>query len=112
MVSTAPLGGMPAWWWAGCAHLRDACPAFLKNALHLHAGSLQSDEMYSLSLRHNHNGHPLDSQTTTDVLRYVLEGYNALSWLALDGSTHDRRSCLPLHVQVLMQLYHTAAALG
>lgn len=44
--------------------------------------------------------------------RYVLEGYNALSWLALDASTHDRLSCLPLHVQVLMQLYHTAAALG
>lgn len=44
--------------------------------------------------------------------RYVLEGYNALSWLALDGNTADRVSCLPLHVQVLMQLYHTAAALG
>ncbi|KAL0842457.1 hypothetical protein ABMA28_014554 [Loxostege sticticalis] len=112
MVSTAPLGGMPAWWWAGCTHLRDACPAFLKNALHLHAGSLQSEDTFTLSLRQNHNGHPLDSQTTTDVLRYVLEGYNALSWLALDVNTHDRRSCLPLHVQVLMQLYHTAAALG
>ncbi|KAJ8725939.1 hypothetical protein PYW08_004122 [Mythimna loreyi] len=113
MVSTAPLGSMPAWWWAGCAHLRDACPAFLKNALHLHAGSLQAaDDYTSLTQRRDHNTHPLDSQTTTDVLRYVLEGYNALSWLALDGNTHDRLSCLPLHVQVLMQLYHTAAALG
>ncbi|XP_026747536.1 mediator of RNA polymerase II transcription subunit 13 [Trichoplusia ni] len=113
MVSTAPLGAMPAWWWAGCAHLRDACPAFLKNALHLHAGSLQAaDDYTSLTQRRDHNTHPLDSQTTTDVLRYVLEGYNALSWLALDGTTHDRLSCLPLHVQVLMQLYHTAAALG
>ncbi|XP_022819488.1 mediator of RNA polymerase II transcription subunit 13 [Spodoptera litura] len=113
MVSTAPLGAMPAWWWAGCAHLRDACPAFLKTALHLHAGSLQAaDDYTSLTQRRDHNTHPLDSQTTTDVLRYVLEGYNALSWLALDGSTHDRLSCLPLHVQVLMQLYHTAAALG
>ncbi|KAH9629244.1 hypothetical protein HF086_008326, partial [Spodoptera exigua] len=113
MVSTAPLGAMPAWWWAGCAHLRDACPAFLKTALHLHAGSLQAaDDYTSLTQRRDHNTHPLDSQTTTDVLRYVLEGYNALSWLALDGSTHDRVSCLPLHVQVLMQLYHTAAALG
>lgn len=46
------------------------------------------------------------------VRRYVLEGYNALSWLALDGTTHDRLSCLPLHVQVLMQLYHAAAAIG
>lgn len=113
MVSTAPLGSMPGWWWAGCAHLRDACPAFLKNALHLHAGSLQAaDDYTSLTQRRDNNTHPLDSQTTTDVLRYVLEGYNALSWLALDSNNHDRLSCLPLHVQVLMQLYHTAAALG
>ncbi|XP_049867276.1 mediator of RNA polymerase II transcription subunit 13 [Pectinophora gossypiella] len=115
LVSTAPLGAMPGWWWAGCSHLRDACPAFLKTALHLHAGSLQaSDDFTSLTApqRRDHNAHPLDSTTTTDVLRYVLEGYNALSWLALDGSTHDRLSCLPLHVQALMQLYHTAAALG
>ncbi|XP_047988492.1 mediator of RNA polymerase II transcription subunit 13 [Leguminivora glycinivorella] len=112
MVSTAPLDAMPAWWWAGCSHLRDACPAFLKSALHLHTGSVQAaDDFTSLTQRSSHL-HPLDSQVTTDVLRYVLEGYNALSWLALDGETHDRRSCLPLHVQVLMQLYHTAAALG
>ncbi|CAH2990440.1 unnamed protein product [Chilo suppressalis] len=109
LVSTAPLGGMPGWWWAGCHHLRDACPAFLKNALHLHAGHLQTDDMYCAR---DHNTHPLDSQLTTDVLRYVLEGYNALSWLALDGESHDRRSCLPIHVQILMQLYHTAAALA
>ncbi|XP_068630122.1 mediator of RNA polymerase II transcription subunit 13 isoform X2 [Battus philenor] len=113
LVSTAPLGAMPAWWWAGCSHLRDACPAFLKNALHLHSGSAQtSDDFTSLTQRRDNNSHPLDSQTTTDVLRYVLEGYNALSWLALDGTTHDRLSCLPLHVQALMHLYHSAAALG
>ncbi|XP_052757574.1 mediator of RNA polymerase II transcription subunit 13 isoform X2 [Galleria mellonella] len=112
MVSTAPLGAMPAWWWAGCTHLRDACPAFLKNALHLHTGNVQAaDDFTSLTQRRDHNSHPLDSQTTTDVLRYVLEGYNALSWLALDGAS-DRLSCLPVHVQALMQLYHTAAALG
>ncbi|CAH4037111.1 unnamed protein product [Pieris brassicae] len=111
LVSTAPLGSMPAWWWAGCAHLRDACPAFLKNALHLQCSLLPNDD-YAFTQRRDHNAHPLDSTTTTDVLRYVLEGYNALSWLALDGTTHDRMSCLPLHVQVLMQLYHTAAALG
>ena len=43
--------------------------------------------------------------------RYVLEGYNALSWLVLDPVTHDRRSCLPIHVQTLLQLYHAMAAL-
>ncbi|GBP17129.1 Mediator of RNA polymerase II transcription subunit 13 [Eumeta japonica] len=112
MVSTAPLGQMPAWWWAGCAHLRDSCPAFLKNALHLHSGGVQSTDDFTTLTQRRDQQHPLDSTTTTDVLRYVLEGYNALSWLALDASTHDRVSCLPLHVQVLMQLYHTAAALG
>ncbi|XP_045445588.1 LOW QUALITY PROTEIN: mediator of RNA polymerase II transcription subunit 13 [Melitaea cinxia] len=111
LVSTAPLGAMPGWWWAGSAHLRDACPAFLKNALHLQCAAAPHDDD-SLTQRRDHNAHPLDSTTTTDVLRYVLEGYNALSWLALDGTTHDRLSCLPLHVQVLMQLYHAAAAVG
>lgn len=43
--------------------------------------------------------------------RYVLEGYNALSWLALDANTKDRLSCLPVHVQALMHLYHATAAL-
>ncbi|XP_048479651.1 mediator of RNA polymerase II transcription subunit 13 isoform X3 [Plutella xylostella] len=112
LVSTAPLGAMPPWWWAGCAHLQDSCPAFLKNALHLHAGTLQSADDFTSLTQRQHHTHPLDSQLTTDVLRYVLEGYNALSWLALDDSTHDRLSCLPIHVQVLMQLYHTTAALG
>ena len=45
------------------------------------------------------------------VYRYVLEGYNALSWLVLDPLTHDRKSCLPIHVQALLQLYHAMAAL-
>lgn len=43
--------------------------------------------------------------------RYVLEGYNALSWLSLDHETRDRRSCLPLHVQILLQMYNSLAAL-
>ena len=74
--------------------------------------------------------HSLDSNYTTDVLRsvvfsllppavshsdslsrFVLEGYNALSWLALDPVTQDRNSCLPIHVQALTQLYHALAAL-
>ena len=49
--------------------------------------------------------------TIISVFRYVLEGYNSLSWLVLDPSTHDRLSCLPLHVQALAQLYHALAAL-
>jgi len=37
--------------------------------------------------------------------RYVLETYNSLSWLTVDATTGDRRSCLPAHILVLMQLY-------
>lgn len=68
LVSTAPLGAMPRWWWAGCAHLRDACPAFLKNALHLQCG--QANDDYP-PLTQRRDAHPLDSTTTTDVLRSV-----------------------------------------
>ncbi len=45
------------------------------------------------------------------ISRYVLEGYNALSWLSLDPVTHDRSSCLPAHVQVLQQMYANLASL-
>ncbi|XP_018318970.1 mediator of RNA polymerase II transcription subunit 13 isoform X4 [Agrilus planipennis] len=108
-VSTAPTGKMPKWFWASCPHLEGVCPAFLKNALHLHSPSIQqsSDELLQQSAI---TSHPLDSQYTTDVLRYVLEGYNALSWLALDSNTQDRLSCLPVHIQVLIQLYHLTAS--
>ena len=40
------------------------------------------------------------------IFRYVLETYNNLSWLTIDPATNDRRSCLPAHNVVLMQLYH------
>ncbi|XP_056640705.1 mediator of RNA polymerase II transcription subunit 13-like isoform X1 [Diorhabda sublineata] len=110
-VSTAPTGKMPRWFWSSCPHLEGVCPAFLKNALHLHSPNIQqnSDDLFQQSS--TVTSHPLDSQYTTDVLRYVLEGYNALSWLALDSNTKDRLSCLPVHMQVLVQLYNTAAAL-
>ncbi|KAK5641736.1 hypothetical protein RI129_010283 [Pyrocoelia pectoralis] len=110
LVSTAPTGRMPKWFWASCPHLEEVCPAFLKNALHLHSPSIQqsSDDLLQQSAV---TSHPLDSQYTTDVLRYVLEGYNALSWLAMDSNTQDRLSCLPVHIQVLVQLYHMTAAL-
>ena len=38
--------------------------------------------------------------------RFVLANYNSLSWLTYDPSTNDRRSCLPVHKAVLMQMYH------
>ncbi|KAK2111331.1 mediator complex subunit Srb9 [Saguinus oedipus] len=70
-------------------------------SLHLHVPSVQSDE-----LLHSKHSHPLDSNQTSDVLRFVLEQYNALSWLTCDPAIQDRRSCLPIHFVVLNQLYN------
>ncbi|XP_050433794.1 mediator of RNA polymerase II transcription subunit 13 isoform X2 [Adelges cooleyi] len=116
LVSTAPTGRMPSWFWASCAPDIEKCsPAFLKSALHMHTVQLPNNaDPAAADLLHPTSAvsaHPLDSQYTTDVLRYVLEGYNALSWLSLDSNTRDRMSCLPIHMQVLMQLYHTMNAL-
>ncbi|XP_062591831.1 mediator of RNA polymerase II transcription subunit 13-like [Saccostrea cucullata] len=41
---------------------------------------------------------------------YVLETYNALSWLTFDPVQNDRQSCLPIHFLVLMQMYHALNA--
>lgn len=107
-VSTASTGRLPRWFWSSCPHLESSCPVFLKCALHLHSPGVTQPE----ELLHTHNKvHPLDSSLTTDVLRYVLEGYNGLSWLVLDPAKQDRRSCLPLHMQVLSHLYNVMAAL-
>ncbi|CAO1404623.1 unnamed protein product [Diamesa hyperborea] len=115
LVSTAPTGRMPAWFWSSCPHLEHVCPVFLKTSLHIHSPSIhkENDDIYMREQSSKPNiEHPLDSNTTADVLRYVLEGYNVLSWLAMDANSHDRLSCLPIHVQMLMQLYqlHTALA--
>lgn len=68
LVSTAPTGRMPRWFWASCPHLEDVCPVFLKNALHLHSPAIQqsSDDLLQQAAV---TSHPLDSQYTTDVLR-------------------------------------------
>lgn len=111
-VSTAPTGPLPRWFWSTCPHLRDSCPVFLKSALLLHCPTVhQNHDDILHGNTHMRNYHPLDSNLTTDVLRYVLEGYNTLSWLSLDPHSHDRQSCLPLHIQNLMKLYHAVEAL-
>lgn len=113
MVSTAPTGRMPSWFWSSCPHLENVCPVFLRTALHLHCANIQlSVDEDSLNQQTSSSSHPLDSQFTADVLRYILEGYNVLSWLAIDSNTQDRLSCLPIQVQLLMQLYHMVSALA
>ncbi|GIX80783.1 mediator of RNA polymerase II transcription subunit 13 [Caerostris darwini] len=106
-VSTAKVGPVPKWFWASCPQLENKLPVFLKSALLIHLPFIQqnSDEWLPNNNQQQLLCHPLDSNFTTDVLRYVLEGYNALSWLQLDSKYGDRRSCLPIHMQLLMQLY-------
>ncbi|ESN93685.1 hypothetical protein HELRODRAFT_180782 [Helobdella robusta] len=111
-VSTAPPGPLPDWFWSSCPQRHDHCPVCLKASLHLHCPMVQQnqDDLIHQSSNHKKSTHPLDSYLTCDVLRYVLETYNALSWLTIDPSTNDRRTCLPVHMLILMQLYHAVKA--
>lgn len=119
LVSTAPSGWMPDWFWTNRPSGRNEVPVHLRSALHIHtAGVQQSDEqllqsssaaagggLASSGSRNAANSHPLDSSLTTDVLRYVLETYNCLSWLTFDTRVGDRQSCMPVHIQHLCRLY-------
>ena len=96
-VSTAPTGHLPPWFWSSDPLSEFKSPSTLKAALHI-TTSMNDD-------RQKHS-HPLDSHQTTTVLRHVLESYNALSWLNVDPSCNDRRSCLPVHMVVLVNMYH------
>ncbi|KAB5522377.1 hypothetical protein PHYPO_G00158850 [Pangasianodon hypophthalmus] len=104
-VSTAQAEGLPHWFWASCPQAQNQCPLFLKASLHHHISIAQTDELVS-SKTSQRNPHPLDSKTTSDVLRFVLEQYNALSWLTCSPATQDRRSCLPVHLVILTQMYN------
>lgn len=105
-ISTAKIGQMPNWFWSTSPHQRHSCPVFLKSALHIHTACVQLTDDELPPPNEKSGRHQLDSSITTDVLRYVLEGYNSLSWLALNPKTYDRQSCLPVHMQNLLQLYH------
>ncbi|KAM6902172.1 mediator of RNA polymerase II transcription subunit 13-like [Xenentodon cancila] len=103
-ISTAKADGLPHWFWASCPQAENQCPLFLKASLHHHISIVQSDEITSEKTKRA--PHPLDSKTTSDVLRFVLEQYNALSWLTCTPATQDRQSCLPVHLAVLIQMYN------
>ncbi|KAM8744358.1 mediator of RNA polymerase II transcription subunit 13-like isoform 3-T3 [Acanthopagrus schlegelii] len=103
-VSTAQANGLPHWFWASCPQAESQCPLFLKASLHHHISIAQSDELVSEKTKRT--PHPLDSKTTSDVLRFVLEQYNALSWLTCTPATQDRQSCLPVHLAILIQMYN------
>ncbi|XP_061118903.1 mediator of RNA polymerase II transcription subunit 13-like isoform X1 [Conger conger] len=104
-VSTARADDLPHWFWSSCPQAQNQCPLFLKASLHHHISIAQLDELLS-NKTSQRSPHPLDSKTTSDVLRFVLEQYNALSWLTCSPASHDRRSCLPVHLVVLTQMYN------
>nr|CAD2188210.1 unnamed protein product [Meloidogyne enterolobii] len=54
---------------------------------------------------------PLDLPNTDDILRYVLERQNALSWLNLDPVSGSRYSCLPIHMQAIHRLAESIGAI-
>ncbi|VDD77885.1 unnamed protein product [Mesocestoides corti] len=116
-VSTAPAGPLPSWFWAACQQTRRNSPVCLKSSLHLHCTLVGVDDdaaahggQQCSSNSANAGSHLLDSNVTCDVLRFVLECYNALSWLSYDPCINDRRSCLPVHMLSLAQLYQAAKA--
>ncbi|KAK0421111.1 hypothetical protein QR680_015066 [Steinernema hermaphroditum] len=103
-ISTAPAADLPDWFWSSCRSARSRSPVHLRSSLHLTATNSQSEE---LTMKQSTEcTHPLEASATEDVLRFVLESYNALSWLDINLSTGDRRSCLPNHIQVLLRHYH------
>ncbi|XP_073486447.1 mediator of RNA polymerase II transcription subunit 13-like [Aquarana catesbeiana] len=104
-VSTAKAENLPEWFWSSCPQAQNQCPLFLKASLHHHISVSQSDDLIPARTSQR-VPHPLDSKTTSDVLRFVLEQYNALSWLTCNPATQDRTSCLPVHFTVLTQMYN------
>ncbi|XP_063769367.1 mediator of RNA polymerase II transcription subunit 13-like isoform X2 [Pseudophryne corroboree] len=104
-VSTAKAENLPEWFWSSCPQAQNQCPLFLKASLHHHISVSQNDDLIPARTSQR-VPHPLDSKTTSDVLRFVLEQYNALSWLTCNPATQDRTSCLPVHFTVLTQMYN------
>ncbi|RUS84802.1 hypothetical protein EGW08_007417 [Elysia chlorotica] len=107
-ISTAPPGPLPKWFWSACPENEFTSPHVFKSALHIHESNRHDDLLHKSD--NKNKPHALDSHMTCDVLRYVLENYNSLSWLTFDPVLNDRRSCLPVHIVVLMQLYHALNA--
>ncbi|CAF0742850.1 unnamed protein product [Didymodactylos carnosus] len=108
-VSTVnTLNKLPEWMLNNSYNERNNknCSIF-KATLHMHIpNAQQSDDMLFQQNIDQKLAHPLDSNFTYVVLRHVLESYNRLSWLLIDPKTNERASCLPIHIETLLRLYH------
>jgi hypothetical protein len=85
LISTSPPGHLPEEFW-GYERSQSSCSMF-KVSLHL--------RIYEKAI----------ADSPQETLGSVLLCFNALSWLTIDHSTSQRRSCLPLHLQTLAHLH-------
>lgn len=78
-----------------------------RTTLRMCSGKLLLPYKHSLRIQNNTKKISRDAKRPPSSLcRFVLEQYNALSWLTCDPATQDRRSCLPVHFVVLNQMYN------
>lgn len=77
-------------------------PQVIKSELHVHVTSNQQ------SMK---NGHPLDSKNYLEVMKFILERFDMLSWLNVDPATGSRRSCLPVHARTSLTTQEILRAL-
>merc|ERR1739848_760894 len=127
LVSSAPLifqgCALPSWFWApepgqgpravdtsgdinASVTGNGKKPACLRMAMHLHLNNITDSRKSDKNNILDQVQHPMESENSSDALKYILERYNALSWLTADpGSSGNRRSCLPAHVCILLRLY-------
>jgi mediator of RNA polymerase II transcription subunit 13 len=104
MISTAPALDVPDWFWSQCPNAKNDTPVHLRSALHISVPHVQQNDDVMLAMAENH---PLESNKTEEVLTYILQTYNELSWLNVDIITGQRKSCLPVHIQKLLILYNS-----
>uniref|UniRef100_A0A7E4UXY5 Mediator of RNA polymerase II transcription subunit 13 n=1 Tax=Panagrellus redivivus TaxID=6233 RepID=A0A7E4UXY5_PANRE len=104
-ISSAPALDVPEWFFAMCPSMRAQTPVHLKSALHINVPHIQNDDL-SFNKPTTTDTHVLDSSASDDVLKYVLQTYNDLSWMNLDMVTGQRKSCLPVHIQSLLRLHN------
>jgi mediator of RNA polymerase II transcription subunit 13 len=103
LISTAPALNVPDWFWSQCPNAKNDTPVHLRSALHISVPHVQQNDDVMLAMTENH---PLESNKTEEVLTYILQTYNELSWLNIDFISGQRKSCLPIHIQNLLKLYN------
>lgn len=64
-------------------------PSIVKSELLIHSASGETRLLYN----------PLDTNNHLDVLKYILEKFEMLSWLTVDPATGKRQSILPVHIK-------------